>query len=111
MATPVATQNNRGITSDITLTGAASITIAFPNGVDLAHPLSCHINLNKDIQVEKATGACATFVVPIDVNCFDVISYKAMEHVDQIVSFPDLTQVLTIKWTNNKGLNLVRHQN
>jgi hypothetical protein len=49
--------------------------------------------------------------VPIDVNSFEVINYKAREHVDQIVSFPDLTRVLTIKWTGNQGLNLVRHQN
>ena len=100
-----------GIVEDITLTGPASTTITFPNGVDLAHPSSYHIDINKDIQLETTTGARATFAVPIDVNSFEVINYEAREHVDQIVSFPDLTRVLTIKWTDNQGLNLVRHQN
>jgi hypothetical protein len=99
------------IVDDISFTGTASTTVTFPNGVDLAHPSSYHIDINKDIQVETTTGARATFAVPIDVNSFDVINYKARDHVDQIVSFPDLTRVLTIKWTDNRGSNLVRHQN
>ena len=69
----------------------------------LLPPSSYHIDINKDIQVETTTGARATFAVPIDVNSFEVINYKAREHVDQIVSFPDLTRVLTIKWTDNEG--------
>jgi hypothetical protein len=100
-----------GITSDIILTGVASTTFTFPNGINLASPLSYHIDINKDIQLETTTGSCATFAVPINVSSFDVISYKAREHVDQIVSFPDLTRVLTIKWTDNEGFDLERHQN
>ena len=100
-----------GIVDDIILTGAASTTISFPNGINLASPLSYHISINKDIQVETTTGARATFSVPIDVNSFEVINYKAREHVDQIVSFPDLTRVLAIKWTDNEGFDLERHQN
>ena len=99
------------LNDDIILTGATSTTVTFPNGINLASPLSYHIDINKDIQVETTTGARATFAVPIDVNSFDVISYKAKEHVDQIVSFPDLTRVLTIKWTDNEGFDLERHQN
>jgi len=99
-----------GLIDNITLDSTRPYVI-FPNGVDLAHPSSYHIDINKDIQLETTTGARATFAVPIDVNSFDVINYKAREHMDQIVSFPDLTRVLTIKWTNNEGLNLVRHQN
>ena len=83
--------DNLGITSDITLTGAISTTVTIPNGINLASPLSYYIDINKDIQLETTTGARATFAVPIDVKSFDVISYKAREYVDQIVSFPDLT--------------------
>jgi hypothetical protein len=99
-----------GLIDNITLDSTRPYVI-FPNGVDLARPSSYHIDINKDIQLETTTGARATFAVPIDVNSFEVINYKAREHVDQIVSFPDLTRVLAIKWTDNQGLNLVRHQN
>ena len=89
--------------------GTSTAPVTFPSPVNLAQTLSYHVNINNDSQVETTDGNRSTFVIPINVNSFEVQNYNVNENPRQIVSFRNHTKVLEIEWLTGTNQVLTEH--
>ena len=97
-----------GVSSRVVMnTSTASVT--FPSPVNLAQTLSYHININNDSQVETTDGKRSTFVIPINVNSFEIQNYNINETPRQIVAFRNHTKVLEIECLTGINQVLMEH--
>ena len=97
-----------GVSSQVNM-GTSTASVTFPSPVNLAQTLSYHVNINNDSQVETTDGNRSTFVIPINVNSFEVQNYNVNENPRQIVSFRNHTKVLEIEWLTGTNQVLTEH--
>ncbi len=92
-----------GLYYDNAIIGSSGSSTQFDGPLNLAQgAMSYRIKINNLINVEDK-DSYSTFYVPVDVNTFDIVSYKATQHPIQKIHFTKPTKLLTVTLCNEDG--------
>jgi hypothetical protein len=97
-----------GVSSRVVM-GTSTAFVTFPSPVNLAQNLSYYVNIHNESQVETTDGNRSTFVIPINVNSFEIQNYNVNENPRLIVAFRNHTKVLEIEWLTGTNQVLTEH--
>jgi hypothetical protein len=85
-----------GLLNEKSISGGSGSSITFDGPLNLASPLSYRIAINSLFNFEDSAMKYCTFYIPVNVNSFEIASYKSKEHATQVVIFDKPTKTLDI---------------
>jgi hypothetical protein len=89
-----------GLIHEKSISGGSGSSITFDGPLNLASPLSYRVGINNHFKIEDTAMKYCTFYIPINVNSFQIVSYKSKEHETQVVIFDKATKTLDISLIN-----------